>query len=351
MTAADNYPIVTTEQYIEGIGKTHLVKLDQISKEIGRNVYFKAEYENSGTSIKDRAANYLLKDALESGKLTPGGTLAEATAGNTGLSLALLGRTYDPPFKVVLFVPENLVQEKIDLLESLGATVVKGPLVAPDHPEYVNNLAIKYAKETPNTIHVNQMDNLANRRAHYETTGPEIWEQTNGKVDGFVAGAGTGATFGGVVSFLKTKNPNLKAFVADREGSGLYSYVTSKGESWAAEGDSLIEGVGKLALTGQLHDLLDLADGAYRQIDRDVVLQIYELFDQGLDIGASGGLNILSAVQLAKSLPEGSTVVTTVADHAHRYASKLLNKEYLESNGIWEYIPEHLRKYATFTQV
>lgn len=345
------YPIVTREEFIKGVGNTPLIKIESLSKETGRNIYVKAEFQNSGKSIKDRAAVYLLESALEKNILQPGGTLVEATAGNTGIALALLARTYDPPFKVKLFVLNKLVQDKIDTLKNLGADVTKCELVPPDDPEFPNNRAIRYAKEHENSFHVNQMDNLENRRAHYETTGPEIWKQTNGKIDGFIAGSGTGGTFTGVSKYLKEQtNGKIKTYVVDREGSGLHSYVQSKGTSWAHEGESFVEGVGKLALTGNLEGVLDIADGSFRGLDIDILLTLYKLLDEdNLSVGASGGLNIWGAKQLALTLPEGSTIVTTAADPGERYASKIFNKEYLIEKGHWDKIPEHLRKYATWT--
>lgn len=292
------YPIVTREEFIKGVGNTPLIKIESLSKETGRNIYVKAEFENSGKSIKDRAAVYLLNSALEQNILKPGGTLVEATAGNTGVALALLARTYDPPFKVKLFVLKKLVQDKVDTLKYLGADVTKCDLVPPDDPEFPNNKAIRYAQEHENSFHVNQMDNLENRRAHYETTGPEIWQQTDGKIDGFIAGSGTGGTFTGVSKFLKEKNPNIKTYIADREGSGLHSYIQSGGASWAHEGESFVEGVGKLALTGNLEGVLNIADGSFRGLDIDVLITLYRLLDEeNLSVGASGALNIWGATQ------------------------------------------------------
>lgn len=347
---SSEYPTVTIDEFIKGVGNTPLIKIESLSKETGRSIYIKAEYSNSGKSIKDRAAIYLLKNALSKGELQPGGTLVEATAGNTGIALALLARTYNPPFKVRLYVPETLVQAKIDTLESLGAKVVKCPIVAPEDPLFMNNQAITCSKETENAIHVNQMDNLENKRAHYETTGPEIWEQTNGKIDGFIAGCGTGGTFSGVSTYLKEKsNGQVKCYIADKEGSGLHSYIQSKGENWDHEGQSFIEGVGKLALTGNLKDVLDLADGSFMGLDSDVLITLYRLMDEDkLSVGASSAMNILCAKYLALTLPEGSIVVTTAADSSDRYASKVFNKEWLIEKGHWDKIPQHLQKYATF---
>lgn len=332
------------------MGNTPLMKFETLSKEIGRNIYFKAEFLNPGHSIKDRAACYLLDSAIKSGKLSPGGTLSEATAGNTGIALALLARSYDPPFKVRLFVPDVLIQDKIDLLESVGCTVVKCPSdVTVNDPLFFNNQAMQYAEDHENTVFVNQMGNTENRRAHYENTGPEIWSQLNGKVDGFTASAGTGGTLIGVSSYLKEKSGGkCQCWAADRFGSGLCSYVKSQGKSWESEGSSFVEGIGKKSLTGQMDDTLELLDGAVTITDTECVVTCYRLFhEQGIWIGPSAALNICAARDLAKTLPEGSNVVTTAADYADNYASKLFNKRWLQENGHWDSIPEEMRKYAT----
>ncbi|CCH46827.1 Cystathionine beta-synthase [Wickerhamomyces ciferrii] len=347
---ADEYPIVTKEEFIKGVGNTPLVKIESLSKETGRDIYIKAEFKNSGKSIKDRAAIYLLNDALSKGTLKEGGTLVEATAGNTGVALALIARTYNPPFKVVLYIPETTVTEKINVLESLGCTVIKASIVPPDHPEFMNTLAIKYAETHENTIHINQMDSLVNRQAHYETTGPEIWKQTNGKINAFVASCGTGGTYTGIASYLKeVSNGKVLNYVSDREGSGLHSYVQSKGTSWEAEGSSFVEGVGKTAHTGNTEGILNYTDGSYRILDEEVLVTMYKLLDEdNLSVGASSALNITAAKKLALTLPKGSIVVTTAADSSERYASKAFNKEWLIENGHWDKIPQHLQKHANY---
>lgn len=343
------YSIQTTEEFKKGVGNTPLIKIESISKEINRNIYFKAEYLNSGKSIKDRAAIFLLEDAISKGNIQPGGTIVEATAGNTGIALALLGRSYNPPYKVRLYVPETLVEEKITILKELGAEVIKCKNVAQDHPEYVNNLAKKYAKETPNCFHVNQFDNVANRTAHFKTTGPEIYKELNGQINGFIVAAGTSGTFSGISQYLKSQDPNIKTYYADREGSGIFSYITSKGDNWDAEGESFVEGVGKLAPTGNMTDALELADGAIRIIDEEVIITIYKLIHRdGIRPGGSGGLNIAAARKLALQLPEGSTVVTTVADTSDRYGSKLFNKKWLIEKNYWDKIPVEFRYLASY---
>ncbi|CAM9015798.1 unnamed protein product [Wickerhamomyces anomalus] len=320
------YPKVTREEFIKGVGNTPLIKIESLSKETGRDIYTKAEFLNSGKSIKDRAAIYLLNNALSKGLIRPGGTLVEATAGNTGFKL------------------------KSTSWKVLGAKVIKCPLVPSDDPEFFNTQAVNYAQKNDNCVHVNQMDNLENRKAHFETTGPEIWKQTDGKIDAFIVGCGTGGTFSGVSSYLKEiSNGKVKAFIADREGSGLHSYIQSKGDNWDHEGESFVEGVGKLSLTGNLNDVLSIADGSFRALDIDVIITLYRLLDEDhLSVGASGAMNIFCAKQLALTLPKGSVVVTSTADSGERYAGKVFNKEWLVEKGHWDKIPEHLRKYATY---
>jgi len=345
------YPTVTREEFIKGVGNTPLVKVESLSKETGCQIYCKVESHNSGKSIKDRAAVYLLNDCLVKGLIQPGGTLVEATAGNTGVALALLGRTYNPPFKVRLYVSENLVQAKIDVLESLGAEVIKCKDVAPDHPECANTLAIKYAKEHENCCHVNQMDNLANKRSHYETTGPEIWKQTDGKIDAFIAACGTGGTYVGISEYLKeASNGKVQCYLSDREGSGLHSFIQSKGKSWDRAGQSFVEGVGRTSLNKNMQDVLEITDGSFNSLDSEVIVTLLKVLDQDqLSVGGSSALNLTCATKLAKTLPKGSVIVTTAADSNDRYASKVFNKKWLMENDHWDKIPEHLQKYCTYS--
>lgn len=351
-TDSSEYPKITRDEFIKGVGNTPLIKIKSLSNETGCDIYCKAEFFNSGKSIKDRAAIYLLNDAMSKGLVQPGGTLVEATAGNTGIALALLGRTFNPPFKVRLYVPETLVQAKIDVLETLGAKVIKCPTNVPaDHPESFNNKAINYCKENEEAFHVNQMDNLENKRSHYETTGPEIWRQTDGKIDAFIAACGTGGTYAGIATSLKdVSKGEVKCYVADREFSGLHSFVQSKGTSWEHEsGESFVEGVGRQSLTRNLDDLLEFTDGSFNALDSEVILMLYKLLDEeNLSVGGSSGLNICCAKKLAQTLPKGSVIVTTAADAGERYASKVFNKEWLKEKGHWDKIPEHLQKYATY---
>lgn len=346
------YATYSSEEFISKVGNTPLIKYEALSNELGRNIYFKLESSNPGQSIKDRAAVYLLRDAIARG-LQSGDTLVEATAGNTGISLALLARSFDPPYKVRLFVPDVLIQDKVDLLESLGCTVVKCRVdVDQKHPDFFLNVAQRYVDEHEGAFYVDQTHNVNNKRAHFETTGPEIWNELQGNVDGFVAAAGTGGTLSGVSQFLKSQKEDIVIWAADRYGSGLTSYVTTGGRSWESEGDSFVEGIGKKFLTTQMEGLLDRLDSAVTIDDTTTIVTIYKLYnDQGIWVGPSAGVNIAAAAVLAKRLPEGSTVVTTAADLPQNYASKLFNREWLESAGHWDSIPQELRKYATYSSV
>lgn len=347
MTKASPYPKYTPEEYISHVGHTPLIKHESLSATAGRNIYFKLESTNPGQSIKDRAVSYLLRDAISQG-LPVGGTLCEATAGNTGVSLALLAKAYDPPYKVRLFVPDSLIDDKVMLMEGLGCTVVKCRSdVSGDHPEFFNNQAKRYAETHDHCYFVNQMNNLNNRRAHFETTGPEIWEQLSGKVDGFVAPAGTGGTLMGTSSFLKSRSPKIVCWASDRNGSGLTSYVTTHGQSWESEGSSFVEGIGKKSLTGQMDDILDLISHGITIDDTKTIVAIYTLFhEQQVWIGPSSGLNLVAAYELAMTLPEGANVVTIAADLPWNYASKLFNPVWLKEEGHWDAIPEEMRIYA-----
>ncbi|GME79696.1 unnamed protein product [Ambrosiozyma monospora] len=339
--------VKSAEDYISKVGNTPLVRLNGISDEIKRNILVKLEFLNPSGSIKDRAGVYLVQDAIQNKGLKPGGTLVDGTAGNTGVSLCAFAKLQN--YKVVLFVPSTLIQDKVDKLTSYGAEIRKIE-IDPKDSLHINVLAAEYARSLDNGVHVDQMNNLNNQRAHFENTGPEIWKQTNGKIDAFVSGSGTGGTFSGTTKYLKqVSDGKVKAIIADREGSGLDHYIRSHGESFKAEGESFIEGVGKLALPGNLKDVLSLADGSYRVLDSEVIPVIYRLIDEeNLRVGGSSGMNITTAIKYAKSLPEGSTVVTVSPDDANNYASKLFNKEWLVEKGYWAVIPDHLKKYATY---
>lgn len=315
--------------FVDTVGNTPLIRLESFSEETGCNILGKAEFLNPGGSVKDRAALYIIQDAEEKGLLKPGGTVVEGTAGNTGIGLAHICNAKG--YKCLIIIPETQSQEKMDMLRTLGAEVRPVPAVPYRDPNNYVKLSGRVAEEMENAIWANQFDNLANRRAHYETTGPEIWEQTDGKVDAWVASTGTGGTFAGVSMFLKEKNPNVKSVVADPMGSGLYSYIKT-GEV-NITGNSVTEGIGNSRITANMEDVP--IDDAI-QIEDPVALQmVYQLlYKDGLFMGGSVGINVGAAVELAKQMGPGHTIVTVLCDGGARYQSRLFNKEWLESKGF-----------------
>ena len=318
-----------TNGFIGTIGNTPLIRLNSFSEETGCEILGKAEFLNPGGSVKDRAAYYIIKEAEEKGLLKPGGTVVEGTAGNTGIGLAHICNARG--YKCLIIIPETQSQEKIDLLRTLGAEVRTVPAVPYKDPNNYVRLSGRIASELDNAIWANQFDNLANRRAHYETTGPEIWAQTGGKVDGWVAATGTGGTYAGVALFLKDKNPNIQCVVADPYGSGLYSYVKTGAPSM--EGSSITEGIGNSRVTANMEGAP--ADDAIRVDDREAVRVIYQLLEKdGLFMGGSVGINVGAAIALARQLGPGHTIVTVLCDGGSRYQSKLFNREWLAAKGL-----------------
>lgn len=315
--------------FVETVGNTPLIRLNSFSEETGCEILGKAEFLNPGGSVKDRAAFYIIKDAEEKGLLKPGGTVVEGTAGNTGIGLAHICNAKG--YKCLIIIPETQSQEKIDLLRTLGAEVRTVPAVPYRDPNNYVKLSGRLASEMENAIWANQFDNLANRIAHYETTGPEIWEQTDGKVDAWVAATGTGGTFAGVSLFLKEKNPNIKTVLADPMGSGLYSYVKT-GEI-QTEGSSITEGIGNSRVTANMQDVP--IDDAIQIDDVEAVRVVYQLLEKdGLFMGGSVGINVGAAVALAKQMGPGHTIVTVLCDSGTRYQSKLFNREWLTERGL-----------------
>ena len=311
------------------VGNTPLIRLNSFSDETGCEILGKAEFLNPGGSVKDRAALYIIKDAEEKGLLKPGGTVVEGTAGNTGIGLAHICNAKG--YKCLIVIPDTQSQEKMDALRTLGAEVRPVPAVPYKDPNNYVKLSGRLAAEMENAIWANQFDNLANRQSHYETTGPEIWEQTNGKVDAWVSATGTGGTFGGVSLYLKEKNPNIKAILADPMGSGLYSYVKT-GEI-TLEGSSITEGIGNSRITANMEGVP--IDDAIQVGDREAVRVIYQLLRKdGLFMGGSVGINVGAAVALAKQMGPGHTIVTVLCDGGARYQSRLFNQEWLESKGL-----------------
>ncbi|KAF9994962.1 hypothetical protein BGZ80_006188 [Entomortierella chlamydospora] len=344
-------PVISAAKPVEGfvgaLGNTPLIRLNKLSEETGSNIYAKAEFMNPGGSVKDRAALYVVKDAEEQGLIKPGGTVVEGTAGNTGIGLAHVCRAKG--YKCVIYMPNTQSQEKIDLLRMLGAEVYPVPAVAFDNPENYNHKAARHAKSIDNAVWTNQFDNTANRQAHIETTGPEIWSQLDGKVDGFTCATGTGGTLAGITRFLKEKSGGkTKVFLADPPGSVLYSYIKSGGKLNDRSGSSITEGIGQGRVTDNLKPDIELIDDALQIRDEDSLHMIYRLLDEeGIYVGASSALNVVAAVEMAKKLGPGKNIVTILCDGAYRYQSRLFSKKWIESKGLTNAIPEHLKKYAT----
>lgn len=316
----------------QAIGNTPLIKLKKASEETGCTILGKAEFMNPGQSVKDRAALYIIKDAVEKGLLNPGGTIVEGTAGNTGIGLALVGASMG--FKSVIVIPETQSQEKKDMLRLAGAELVQVPAAPYRNPNnyvrYSERLAIELAKTEPNgAIWANQFDNTANRRAHIETTGPEIWDQTGGKVDGFICACGSGGTLAGVAMALQPKG--VKIGLADPMGAALYSFY--KTGELASEGGSISEGIGQGRITKNLEGLTP--DFAYQISDNEALPIVFDLLEEeGLCLGGSSGVNIAGAINMAKDMGPGHTIVTILCDYGTRYQSKLFNPEFLKSKDL-----------------
>ncbi|NJL90068.1 MAG: cysteine synthase A [Coleofasciculaceae cyanobacterium SM2_1_6] len=315
--------------FVGSIGHTPLIRLNSFSAETGCEILGKAEFLNPGGSVKDRAALYIIEDAEAKGLLKPGGTVVEGTAGNTGIGLAHICNAKG--YKCLIVIPDTQSQEKIEALRTLGAEVRTVPAVPYKDPNNYVKLSGRLAQEIPNAIWANQFDNLANRQAHYETTAVEIWEQTGGKVDGWVAATGTGGTFAGVAMYLKEKNPQIKNVLADPMGSGLYSYVKT-GEP-KSEGSSITEGIGNSRVTANMEGVP--IDDALQVTDQEALRVVYQLLRKdGLFMGGSVGINVGGAIALAKQLGAGHTIVTVLCDGGARYQSRLFNPEWLATKGL-----------------
>ncbi len=319
---------------IDAIGNTPLIKLRRASEITGCEIWGKAEFLNPGQSVKDRAALAIVKDAEAKGQLRPGGVIVEGTAGNTGIGLALIGRAKG--YRTVVVMPNTQSQEKKDAVLSLGAELVEvdpAPLASDGHYTKVSRrIAEERAKSEPNgAIWANQFDNVANRQGHIDTTGPEIWNDTNGKVDGFICAVGSGGTLGGVSMALKARNKNVVIGIADPGGASLYNYY--KHGELKAEGNSITEGIGQSRITANLEGVV--VDEAFRIQDVDWLPVLYSLIEEeGISVGGSSALNVLGAIALAKKLGPGKTVVTILCDYANRYTSKLFNPEFLRGKGL-----------------
>ena len=320
--------------FVEGIGKTPLIKLKAASEITGCNIYGKAEYLNPGGSVKDRAALALIKDAEEKKLISKGGTIVEGTAGNTGIGLCLIGNSIG--YKTIIVMNDNQTQEKKDTLKNIGADLrLVPPKPYKDEGNYVK-VAGRLADELRNTnnkgvVWANQFDNTANAKGHYETTGPEIFEQTLGKIDGFVCASGTGGTIGGVSSYLKEKNKDIKIYLSDPSGSALYNYI--KNGELKSEGGSITEGIGSSRVTANFAEAK--IDGAFSINDQESLPILYDLIqNEGLSLGTSCGVNIAGAIRLGKELGPGKTIVTILCDKSDKYNSKMFNKSFLKEKGL-----------------
>jgi cysteine synthase A len=320
--------------FTEAIGNTPLIRLRRLSESTGCNILGKAEFVNPGGSVKDRAALYIVRDAEERELLRPGGTIVEGTAGNTGIGLALVANALG--YKSVIVMPETQSQEKQDMLRLCRADLRLVPAVPYKDPmnyvKYSGRLAEEMAKTEPNgAIWANQFDNVANRRAHYETTGPEIWEQCDGKIHGFTCAVGTGGTLAGVGMALKERDPNIKIVLSDPMGAALYNWY--KHGELKAEGSSITEGIGQGRVTKNLEGAP--VDDAYQIPDQEALPIIFDLLShEGLVVGGSSGINVAGAVRLAKEMGPGHTIVTILCDYGTRYQSKLFNPAFLRERNL-----------------
>ena len=316
------------------VGNTPLIRLNRASDLTGCEILGKAEFMNPGQSIKDRAALYIVRDAEAKGLLRPGGRLVEGTAGNTGIGLAMVAKALG--YKATIVIPRTQSQEKKDAIRLFGAELVEVDAVPYANPDnyvrYSGRLAEELAASEPDgAIWANQFDNVANRQAHAETTGPEIWRQTEGKVDGFICAVGSGGTLAGVAQALRAKRSDVQIGLADPHGAALYAYYTT-GEL-KAEGGSISEGIGQGRITANLEGLK--VDRAYRIDDEEMLGVIYDLVEhEGLVMGGSTGINVAGAIRLAKDLGPGHTIVTILCDQGARYQSKIFNKAFLTEKGL-----------------
>ncbi|HEY9218784.1 MAG TPA: cysteine synthase A [Phenylobacterium sp.] len=325
---------------LDAIGNTPLIRLRRASEATCCEILGKAEFMNPGQSVKDRAAVYIVKDAVERGALKPGGRIVEGTAGNTGIGLAMVARALG--YKCTIVMPNTQSQEKKDAVRLFGAELVEVDAVPYANPNnyvrFSGRLAEELAAQEPaGAVWANQFDNVANREAHVQTTGPEIWAQTAGKVDGFICAVGSGGTLAGVAQALRSKKPGVKIGIADPYGAALYSYYA--GGELKAEGSSISEGIGQGRITANLEGLK--VDHAYRIGDEEMMLAIYDMVEhEGLVMGGSTGINVAGAVRMAKDMGPGHTIVTVLCDQGARYQSKIFNRDFLREKGLplppWE---------------
>lgn len=338
-------PLVSESGFTGAVGNTPLLRLNKLSSVFNANILAKAEHLNPGGSVKDRAALYIVKDAENKGLIKPGGTIVEGTAGNTGIGLAHICRARG--YKCVIYMPNTQSQGKINILRLLGAEVYPVPVVPLDDPMNFNNQAKRHALSLENSVWTNQFDNTANRQAHIETTGPEIWAQTNGAIDAFTCSTGTGGSLAGTTRYLKEiSNGRVQSYLADPPGSVLYSYITSGGTLKERSGSSITEGIGQGRVTDNLAPEIEFIDGAVQITDEKTIEMVYRLLDEeGIFVGASSALNVVAACEVAQKLGPKSTVVTLLCDSAERYAPRLFSRSWLESKELVDAIPSHLQKY------
>jgi cysteine synthase A len=319
---------------LAAIGNTPLIRLNRASDATGCEILGKAEFMNPGQSVKDRTALFIVNDAIARGVLRPGGAIVEGTAGNTGIGLVVVGNAMG--YRTVIVIPETQSEEKKDALRLLGAELVQVPAVPYKNPNNYIKVSQRVAAQLANSdpkgaVWANQFDNIANRRAHIETTGPEIWGQTNGKVDGFICAVGSGGTLAGIAIALKERNPNIRIAAADPMGAAIYSWI--KTGNLKSEGSSITEGIGQGRVTANLEGAP--IDDAYQIPDEEMLPIVFDLLQhEGLCMGGSTGINVAGAIRMAKDLGPGHTIVTILADYGTRYQSKMFNPEFLKSKGL-----------------
>jgi len=320
----------TRNGFIETIGNTPLIRLRAASEATGCEILGKAEFMNPGGSVKDRAAWWMIREAEKNGTLQPGGTVVEGTAGNTGIGIAHICNARG--YSCVIYMPDNQSLEKVEILQALGAEVRVVPTVPYKDEMNYQKQAGRYAQSQETAVWANQFDNTANRLAHYESTGPEIWQQTEGTVDAFVSAVGTGGTLAGVSKFLKEENQGIQSVLLDCIGSALYNFVTT-GEAVMSEGTSITEGIGNSRVTDNLAG--SEIDWALQVSDQDMVTMVYRLLrEEGWLFGSSTGINVCGAVRVARKLGPGHTVVTMLCDGGGKYRSRLFNEEWLAEKGL-----------------
>jgi len=331
---ASGAPVDVRDGFTEAIGDTPLIELKKASKLTGCHVLGKAEFLNPGGSVKDRAAKYIILDAEECGEIEPGGAIVEGTAGNTGIGLTLIGNARG--YRSVIVIPKTQSREKKDMLRLCGADLHEVPAVPYKNPNNYVHVAERLAQELRESeprgvLYANQWDNPSNRAGHYRSTGPEIWQQTGGRVDGFTCAIGTGGTLAGVSAFLKERNPSIRSVAADPMGANMYSYI--KCGVLEGEGSSITEGIGQGRVTGNVEGAP--VDDAYRIPDEEALPILFDLLsEEGLCLGGSSGINVAGAIRLARELGPGHTVVTVLCDYGTRYQSKLYNPTFLRAKGL-----------------